>query len=99
MFTYRCGLLQWGGTPTVGWNAGGEYFFNHPFSGSNDALDLACLNEPVTEWNNLVYNISIGTVIPTVPPSTVEPRKMMLAVLVVQVFHVSNYILQLKLST
>ena len=76
MYTYRCGDLGWPGGATIGYNGGevGDFYENHPLSGAN-ANSIACLNTNVTEWSNVIYNVSIDTYIPTDPPPTVEPRK------------------------
>lgn len=62
VFTYNCGLLQWTGFgvhAVVGFNAFGELFENHVLSGSLDIGDIACVNEPCSEWSNQVYQISL----------------------------------------
>ena len=76
VYTYRCGDLEWSGGATIGYNGGpvGNFYANHPLSGSS-ASAIACLNSGVTEWSNVVYNISCDECIPTLPPPTVEPRK------------------------
>ena len=52
----------------------GDFFANHPLSGVT-ATSIACANIGVTEWSNLVYNVSAEVYIPTEPPPTIEPRK------------------------
>ena len=76
MYTYRCGDLQWPGGATIGYNGGpvGDFFENHPLSGDN-ANSIACINFGVTDFTNVVYNISIDVYIPTDSPPTIEPRK------------------------
>ena len=76
MYTYRCGDLQWSGGATIGYNGGpvGGFYENHPLSGQT-ASRIACINGDITEWSNVVYNVSIDVYIPTEPPPTVEPRK------------------------
>ena len=76
VYTYRCGDLQWSGGATIGYNGGpvGGFYANHPLSGGS-ANTIACLNSGVTEWSNVVYNISCYACTPTEPPPTVEPRK------------------------
>ena len=77
VYTYRCGHLQWSGGATIGYNGGpvGNFYANHPRSGS-DASTIACLNAGITEWSNVVYNVSCEVCIATEPPPTVEPREM-----------------------
>ena len=52
----------------------GNFYANHPLSGPT-ANSIACLNFDVTEWSNVVYNISSDIYIPTSPPPTIEPGK------------------------
>ena len=77
VYTYRCGDLGWSGGATIGYNGGpvGNFYANHPLSGTTSANAIACLNSDLTEWFNLVYNVSIGVYIPTEPPPTIEPRE------------------------
>ena len=77
VYTYRCGDLGWSGGATIGYNGGpvGNFYANHPLSGTNSANTIACLNSGVTEWFNVVYNVSCVDCIPTEPPPIVEPRK------------------------
>ncbi len=81
MYTYRCGDLGWSGLSggaTIGYNGGpvGNFYANHPLSGTSSVNSIACLNSGVTEWSNVVYNISCDlNCIPTEPPPTIEPRK------------------------
>ena len=64
VFTYQCGTMEWSGGATIGFNANNTYFANHRLSGSFRANEVACLNSPITDWSNLVYQISLG-IIPT----------------------------------
>ncbi len=59
--------------PTIGYNAAGDYFQNHPNTGSFLAHEIACLNGEVSEWYNVVYNISVDIQGTLAPPPTVEP--------------------------
>ena len=54
VFTYQCGLLEWGNGATIGFNAPGENFDNHDPS----YPDIACLNQPISDWSNVVYLLS-----------------------------------------
>ena len=76
VYTYRCGDQQWPGGATIGYNGGpiGNFFENHPLSGDN-ANSIACVNSGVTDFSNVVYNVSINDYIPTDTPPTFEPRK------------------------
>jgi hypothetical protein len=78
VYTYRCGDLGWSGGATIGYNGGpvGNFYANHPLSRTSSVNSIACLNFDVTEWSNVVYNISCDlNCIPTEPPPTAEPRK------------------------
>ena len=57
IFTFKCGSLGWSGRATVGFNAGGSYYVNHPLSGSRLSTAIACVN-PNSEWNNIVYDLT-----------------------------------------
>ena len=77
VYTYRCGDLQWPGGATIGYNGGpvGGFYENHPLSGAA-ANSIACINTGVTEWSNVIYNVSIDTYIPTGQPPTNESGKL-----------------------
>ena len=57
IFTFKCGSLGWSGRATVGFNAGGSYYANHPLSGSQLSTTIACAN-PNSTWNNIVYDLT-----------------------------------------
>ena len=67
--------MEWSRGATIGYNAAGDYYENHYLTGTDDAYNIACLNSPGSDWNNVIYNLSIDVLIPTIPPPTVEPRK------------------------
>ena len=76
VFTYRCGDMNWAYGPTIGFNAAGDYYVNHPNTGSTSGEEIACLNSPTSEWYNLVYEISLPNATNlTAELPTVEPRK------------------------
>ncbi len=60
VFIYKCGLLQWSGDPaaSIGFDAGGIAFQNHPLSLSQSARDIACVNSNTTEWSNVYYHLT-----------------------------------------
>ena len=78
MYTYQCDLMGWSGEgqgqyATIGYNLDGVYF-NHPFSGTEDANAIACLlndnggsvarrQAPSLSWFNQIYRL----------PSAVDP--------------------------
>ena len=77
VFVYRCDLLQWSRGATIGYNAAGDFFENHDFSG-NSAENIDCINLPVSNYSNVVYQLSAGYITITNPPPTVEPSKKLL---------------------
>ena len=59
IFTYKCGSLNWKVSGAgIGFSASEEFFANHPLSRSNDVNDIACLNEPYSQWSNVIYNLT-----------------------------------------
>ena len=60
IFTYMCDLIQWSGLwryPTIGFNAGGILFANHPLTSHEEADQIDCPNN-TTQFVNIVYKIS-----------------------------------------
>ena len=74
VFTYQCGLMEWSRGATIGFNAAGQIYENHPFSGSENVHEIACVNSPDLEWSNLVYKLTNESLGPLPDPPTVEPR-------------------------
>ena len=60
VFIYKCGLLEWGDDPTIGFNAPGDFYHNHEISYPG----IDCVNYPNSNWSNIVYLLS--NVIPEV---------------------------------
>ena len=61
IFTYMCDLIQWSGLwryPTIGYNAGGILFANHPLTAHEEANQIDCANNGA-QYTNIVYKISI----------------------------------------
>ena len=59
MFTYMCDLMQWSGRwryPTIGFNAAGALFANHPLTAREEASNIDCMGK--NQVNNVVYKIS-----------------------------------------
>ena len=51
--------MQWSGDPaTIGFNADGGLFENHPLSETLNSRDIACQRFPETVWNNVVYQLA-----------------------------------------
>ena len=59
IFTYKCGSLNWTHKAGIGFIASEEFFANHPLSRSNDVNDIACLNEPYSQWSNVIYKLTM----------------------------------------
>ena len=77
VFTYRCGDMNWAYSPTIGFNAAGSSFANHPNTGSSSAEEIACLNSPDSQWYNVVYQISLPNATNQTSLPTIESRKML----------------------
>ena len=75
IFTYQCGLMDWSRFPTIGFNAAGVNFENHPNTGSIFARGIACLNQPISIWYNVMYRVTNSSNTTRPPPPTIEPRK------------------------
>ena len=61
MFTYKCEFLNWvKNLASIGYSGGGDFFFNHPLSRRSNVNDIACLNQPITPWSNVVFNSENG---------------------------------------
>ena len=59
VFTYNCPRMETPGYykyATIGFNARGEYYQNHPFSGLSIANNVACTG---MQWNTLVYRLHL----------------------------------------
>ena len=58
LFTYQCGSMSWHGNATVGFNAGGTLYENHPLAGTSSANSVSCLSYSTAVWMNLVYKLT-----------------------------------------
>ena len=63
IFTYLCGSLNWiksgaGAGAVVGYSLNGSFFQEHPSSRESHVNNLDCLNQPLSNWTNLVYIIN-----------------------------------------
>ena len=54
VYTYKCGEMEWGDESTIGFNAGGEYYENHPITGHFQSHYISCLQNIST--GNLIKN-------------------------------------------
>ena len=66
VFIYECGGVQWGGDAVlssvyarVGISIGGDVLISHPLSGNESVDNIDCLNDPNSQWVNLVYDLSL----------------------------------------
>ena len=61
VFTYKCGLLNWiRNKASIGFSSGEDFFFNHPLSKLPNVNNIACLNQILTPWSNVVFNSKNG---------------------------------------
>jgi hypothetical protein len=73
VYTYRCGEMDWGDESTIGFNAGGDYFQNHPITGHFQSHFISCLQN-ISSGNpttNVIYDLvpNPESVLPgTIPP-------------------------------
>lgn len=56
LFLYQCGQLQTN-LAGVGYLADGNFYENHPLSNSDSSSDVACQNEPQSQWSNVIYQL------------------------------------------
>ena len=60
VFTYLCNLIQWSGLwryPTIGYNAAGTLFENHPLTAREESNQIDCINGD-SQYVNVAYKIS-----------------------------------------
>ena len=74
LYIYQCGSMSWHGRATVGFNAGGSLFDNHPLSGNSSINSLACVNYTTTMWTSLVYKLTPLSKLTTTPTSVAIMR-------------------------
>lgn len=43
----------------IGFSANNSFYRNHALSGTNQVLDIACLNSPTSNYSNVVYKTGI----------------------------------------
>ena len=71
VFTYKCGDLNWGSGASIGFSAADDLFANHEFAGRPDAHEVDCLNQPISDYVNVIYAISsIAAIPPPISPDT-----------------------------
>ena len=57
VFTYMCDRIEWSDEATIGFDAGGEFFTNHPLSGQFVSNAIDCVHHPDSVWNNVIYDL------------------------------------------
>ena len=57
VFTYKCGLIEVGNHAVVGFVAENDFFANHKLSFTESVGDIDCVNQPRSDWNNVVFRI------------------------------------------
>ena len=55
---YQCGALTTDSVATIGFKADENFYQNHPYSGSNDIIAVACLEHPKTVWSSLIFDLT-----------------------------------------
>ena len=72
VYIYKCSMMKWSNEATIGWNAGGELYANHPLSGLPAANEIACVHRiQGSDLNNVIYDLVPGVLFPaeaTPPP-------------------------------
>jgi len=59
VFTYKCDLMKWSGLwnyPTIGYNAAGALFANHPLTAQQDANQIDCIGDD--QYTNIIYKLN-----------------------------------------
>ena len=57
VFTYMCDRIEWSDEATIGFDAGGEFYINHPLSGQFVSNAIDCVHQPDSVWNNVIYDL------------------------------------------
>lgn len=74
IYTYDCDNLTWSDEATIGYNAAGDFFMNHPLSGEQHANIIGCVHtDEEIFFNNVVYDLVTSNLtddLPPPPPST-----------------------------
>ena len=61
VYIYKCGLMGWSDDATIGWNAGGDLYENHPLSGLPAANEIACVHQMQgSDLNNVIFDLVPG---------------------------------------
>ena len=58
VFTYYCGDMSYSNGATIGFMTRDGLFANHPAGTRTHAEYIDCLNDPISPWVNIVYQIS-----------------------------------------
>ena len=95
LYIYQCGSMSWHGRATVGFNAGGSLFDNHPLSGNSSINSLACMNYTTTMWTSLIYKLTPLSKLTTTPTSIIQIRGITL----IFYYAVQPYVLYTRYSS
>ena len=63
IFTYQCGMLNMetdSNTGAIGFAASKTFYENHYLSLKPEINSIACLNSPLSNWSNVIYQVSQG---------------------------------------
>lgn len=75
IFTYKCGSLGWSEEAIIGYNAGGDYYMNHPLSGLSVTISIACVHND-SVWNNVIYSLVPDPTMLTNDPTPQPPSSI-----------------------
>ena len=60
VFIYHCGDLTYSTSNTaIGFDTADGHFANHPATIRGNAHHISCLNNPVSPWVNVIYEITM----------------------------------------
>ena len=60
--------MGWSDAASIGYNAGGDYYDNHPLSGEPESRVIGCVHTPGSVWNNVVFDLSPVEAFGSTPP-------------------------------
>ena len=61
IFTYQCGGLNWlrSNYASIGFSITQDFFANHELSLTPIVNNIACVSASISEWSNVVYQVSV----------------------------------------
>ena len=61
--------MNWSDEATIGFNAAGDYYMNHPFAGQLHANIIGCVHvSQGSPLNNVIYDLVPSGVVSGIPP-------------------------------